>query len=284
MSESWDAARRRGAAQLSRAGIDGAARDAELLLRWAAGFSGAALVARGDDLAKAAAIERFDAAVIRRIGRAPLSHIVGGREFWGRWFQVTPDVLDPRPETETLIAAALETFEKVRSAGRILDLGVGSGAILGTVLAELPGATGVGIDASRAALSVARFNLEALGVAARAELRLGDWFDGVEEGFDLVLSNPPYIAEAEMSGLSEEVREHEPHLALTPGGDGLDAYRRIAPDLAVFLRRGGRAIFEIGPTQADAVGAIFGAFGWPQPILHRDMDGRARCLEYRRNA
>ncbi|MEX2519690.1 MAG: peptide chain release factor N(5)-glutamine methyltransferase [Paracoccaceae bacterium] len=235
------------------------------------------------------AVEEFGepgmiAALAMRKGRAPLSHIVGGREFWGRWILVTPDVLDPRPETETLIAAALGRPETVRPPGRVLDLGVGSGAILGTVLAESPEATGVGVDASRAALAVAKRNMEALGVAARADLRLGDWFDGVEEGFDLILCNPPYIAEEEMAALSEEVRGHEPHLALTPGGDGLAAYRRIAPELAVFLRRRGRALFEIGPTQAEPVAKIFGAFGWPAPIIHRDMDGRDRCLEYRRKA
>ncbi|MFN3260663.1 MAG: peptide chain release factor N(5)-glutamine methyltransferase [Pikeienuella sp.] len=284
MSESWDEARRRGAALLAAAGIEGAARDAERLLRWAGGLEGAALAARGDEPAPIEARLRYDGALAKRAGRAPLSHIVGGREFWGRWFEVTKDVLDPRPESETMIAAALAEPEGAASPGKVLDLGVGSGALLATILSERPEATGLGIDASRAALAVAARNLAQHGLAHRAALRIGDWLDGLEEGFDLILCNPPYIAEAEVEALAPEVRDHEPRLALTPGGDGLDPYRRIAPDLAAFLRRRGRAFFEIGPDHAAPVSAIFAAFGWPQPILHRDMDGRDRCLEWRRKA
>lgn len=284
MSRSLDALRREGAAALAAAGIEGPAREAELLLRWAAGLEGAALAARGDEAATPEAAERFAAGVARRAARAPLSHIVGAREFWGRRFLVTPDALDPRPETETLVAAALARPEGAAPPGRVLDLGVGTGAILGTMLAELPGASGLGVDASRAALAVARANLEALGVTERAELRLGDWLDGLSEGFDLILCNPPYIPEAEVETLAPEVRDHEPRLALTPGGDGLDAYRRIAPDLAAFLRRRGRALFEVGAGQADAAAAIFGAYGWPEPIRHADLDGRDRVLEWRRKA
>lgn len=282
MSESFAAARRRGALLLGAAGVPGAARDAELLLRWASGLDGPALAARGEDPAPVETRLRFDEALARRAARAPLSHIVGWRDFWGRRFEVTPDVLDPRPESEAMIAAALAEPEGFAAPGKVLDLGVGSGALLATLLAERPEATGLGVDASRAALAVAARNLAVHGLSHRAALRMGDWLDGLEEGFDLILCNPPYIPEAEIEGLEPEVREHEPRLALTPGGDGLDPYRRIAPDLAAFLRRRGRAFFEIGPDQTEPVGAIFAAFGWPAPIIHRDFDGRDRCLEWRR--
>ncbi len=283
MTKSFDALRRDGAVALAAAGIEAAAREAELLLRWASGLEAAPLSARGNEPAPEDAAARFAEGLAKRAARAPLSHVTGGREFWGRRFVVTPDVLDPRPETETLIAAALDAPEGA-TPHRALDLGVGSGAILGTILAELPEATGLGVDASRAALAVARANFEALGVIDRATLKIGDWLDGLTEGFDLILCNPPYIPEAELEALSPEVREHEPRLALTPGGDGLDAYRRIAPDLAAYLRRRGRALFEIGAGQADDVAAIFAAFGWPEPIRHLDMDGRERVLEWRRKA
>lgn len=270
-----------GAAQLAAAGVEGGARDAELILRWAAGLDAAGLSARlGDDantLPPEAAARLADG-LAARAARSPVSHIVGGRYFWGRWFEVTPDVLDPRPETEVMVAAALDG----PAPTRVLDLGVGSGCLLATMLAERPGATGLGVDASRAALAVAARNLAAHGADARAEVKLGDWCDGLLEGFDLILCNPPYIAEDEMPGLAPEVLGHEPRLALTPGGDGLDAYRRIAPELAAYLRRKGRAFFEIGPDQAAAVQVIFGAFGWSGAMVHRDMDGRDRCLEFRR--
>ncbi|WP_340108524.1 peptide chain release factor N(5)-glutamine methyltransferase [Pikeienuella sp. HZG-20] len=284
MSDSYAAVLKRGVAALEAAGIEGAARDAELLLRWAAGLDGAMLSARRIEAAAPGVAARYDAALERRSRRIPVSHIRGGRAFWGRWFEVTADVLDPRPESEVLIAAALDIGGGARPAARVLDLGVGSGCLLGTILAEWGGATGLGVDASRAALDVAERNMAALGVEDRARLQLGDWQAGLSGAFDLILCNPPYIASAEMDGLAPEVRLHEPRLALTPGGDGLDVYRRIAPDLASLLERGGRALFEIGPTQAAAVAGIFGASGWPAPVVHRDMDGRDRCVEYRRGA
>lgn len=278
MSETHAALLGRGSEALRAAGVEGAARDAELLLRWAAGMDGASLSVRRRETAAEAAVERFDVALARRLRREPVSHIVGAREFWGRRFEVNRDVLDPRPESETMIAAALR-----RPASRLLDLGVGSGCLLGTMLAERPEATGLGLDASEAALAVTARNLAALGVAARATLRKGDWLDGVEGLFDVVLCNPPYIAEAEMAGLAPEVREHEPRMALTPGGDGLAPYRRIAPALSRVLAENGAAFFEIGPTQAGDVERIFAASGWPPPLVHRDMDERARCLEFRVN-
>ena len=258
---------------LAAAGVPGAARDARLLLAHAMGLDPDRLTLHLAEALDPAAAARFDAAVSARIARQPVSQITGQRLFWGRSFRVTRDVLDPRPETETLVAAALAV-----PFARCLDLGTGSGAILITLLAERPQATGVGTDLSGAALGVAQGNAQALGVGARAEFLASDWFADVRGRFDLIVSNPPYIAEAEMPGLAPEVREWEPHLALTPGGDGLQPYRAIAAGLGAHLAPQGRLMVEIGPMQARDVTAIFDAAGLSGIRTLRDMDGRDRVI------
>jgi release factor glutamine methyltransferase len=266
---------RAAAAALSSAGIADAAREARLLMRWSAGLDAAALSARLPEPLPEAERAAFEDGVRRRAARAPLSHVTGRRAFWGRDFAVTPDVLDPRPETEILIAWALERGP----ARRILDLGVGSGCILLTLLAEWPEAWGVGVDASRAALAVAQRSAEALGVADRARLIEGDWLSGVTERFDLVLSNPPYLATSEMAVLSPEVRA-EPAAALEAGPDGLDAYRAIAAGAASALAPQAALLLEIGPTQAEAVSALMIGAGLT-PLGHRlDFDHRVRCVGF----
>ncbi len=276
MSETFDAALRRGAAELTKAGIENAASDARALALWAAGMDAARLTAMLRDEMPEPSRTVYNSALEKRAGRIPVSHIVGGRLFWGRWFEVSADVLDPRPETEIMIARALD----MTPPAHVLELGVGSGCILGTILAERPGATGVGVDISPKALAIARRNLTQLGVVESAELKIGDWLAGIEGAFDLVLCNPPYIAAAEMQDLSPEVFGHEPHIALSPGGDGLAPYRVIAPDLARVLAPGGAAMFEIGPTQAADVADIFSASGWAPPEVLKDFDGRDRCLVF----
>lgn len=264
----------RGASRLAAAGVPGAGRDARLLFRWAAGVDGPGLAAVLADPATPREAARFERGVAAREGRVPLSHIIGARSFWGRSFRVTPDVLDPRPETETLIAHALEG----PPARRVLDLGTGSGCILLTLLAEWPIATGLGLDISQAALEVAAENARALGVADRATFRRGDWCDGIGEPFDLVVANPPYVTEAELAGLSPEVRLHEPRLALAGGPDGLDAYRRISAGLRPILAPGGRLMVEIGPAQGAAVAAIFAAAKLGESRVLTDLDGRNRVV------
>jgi release factor glutamine methyltransferase len=186
---------------------------------------------------------------------------------------VTPDTLDPRPETETLVAAALE-----RPFWRMLDLGTGTGAILLACLKGMPVAQGLGTDVSEAALAVAQGNAAALGLDRRTHFRRADWFRGVTGRYDLIVSNPPYIAADEMSGLAPEVRDWEPHLALTPGGDGLDAYRAIARGAPARLIAGGRLMVEIGPTQGRAVAALLAAQGMEAIRVLPDMDGRDRVV------
>jgi release factor glutamine methyltransferase len=259
--------------RLQTAGIERAGRDLRLLLAFAIGIPPDRLTLVLDDPLSDAAAVRFEAAVQARVSRQPVSQIVGGRQFWGRWFRVTPDVLDPRPETETLIAAALDgTFS------RVLDLGTGSGAILITLLAERRMATGTGVDLSEKALSIAAANAASLAVADRAIFLQSDWLRAVSGTFDLVVSNPPYIAEAELPGLAPEVLQWEPRLALTPGGDGLAAYRSILRDIRLVLTPPGRVLLETGAGQGDAVAALCRAAGLRAVTVLQDIDGRDRVV------
>lgn len=257
--------------RLAAAGIAEPARDARRLLAFALGIAPDRLILYLQDVVEADVIDRFHAVIEERSKRRPLSQITGERLFWGRSFHVTRDVLDPRPETETLVELALsEPFEAV------LDLGTGSGAILLTLLAERPEARGMGVDISPAALAVARENALRLGITV--EFTVSDWFYAIGGQFDLIVSNPPYIAAAEMAALEPEVRDWEPHLALTPGGDGLDAYRRIAREASAHLVPGGRVIVEIGPTQGESVVQLFRDEGFQSVKITPDMDGRDRVV------
>lgn len=213
----------------------------------------------------------FAKLVSRRLAHEPVAYITGTRGFWTIDLDVTPAVLIPRPDSETLIEAAVAHFGTV-GPRRILDLGTGSGALLLAALDQWPNATGLGIDASAAALEVARRNAERIA-PGRCELRLGDWTDGIEECFDLVLCNPPYVEDDAV--LDPQVRDHEPHAALFGGSDGLAAYRDLAPKLSVVT--GGVACIEIGSTQASAVSALLESQSFTV-ILRKDLAGRDRCL------
>lgn len=257
---------------------DGAARDARVLLAHALGIGADRLTLVLPDLVAPDAVEKFQTCVQARLNRQPVAQIIGKRLFWGREFQVTGDVLDPRPETETLIALALE--EAVPE--RILDLGVGSGCILLTLLAEIPEATGLGADLSTAACAVARQNMQALGLQARGEIVQSDWFSNIGGKFDLVVSNPPYITRSEMAGLAPEVAKWEPEIALTPGGDGLAAYRVLAKGLSQVLARNGVALFEFGRDQGLDVTAIFAAAGFGDLQVFQDLNGHDRIIRVKR--
>lgn len=264
-------------ARLEAAGVEGAARDARRLLAHALGVAPDVLAGRMTDPVPEAAVAAFDALVGRRVAREPVSHLTGQRAFWGRDFRVTRNVLDPRPETETLVARALaEPF------ARVLDLGTGSGCILVTLLAERPGAQGVGTDISPDALLIAGENAARHGVADRLVLTPSDWFGDIGGRYDLIVSNPPYIAADEMAGLSPEVRDHEPRGALTDEADGLTAYRAIAEGAGRFLVPGGLLLVEIGPTQGTAVSSLFAQVGLERVVVHPDLDGRDRVVAARR--
>ena len=245
--------------------------DAELLLAHALGITREALLlGRGGD----GVPEGFAALVARRAAGEPLAYITGTRDFWTITLRVAPGVLIPRPDSETLIEAAVGHFAGTAGPRRVLDLGTGSGALLLAALAEWPDATGVGIDASAAALAIAAANAERLGMAARAAIRPGGWA-GTGEAFDLILCNPPYVATGEP--LPRDVAAHEPHAALFAGSDGLDDYRAIAPVLRRQLAPGGVACIEIGATQGPAASALFAAEGLAVRI-RPDLAGLDRCL------
>lgn len=266
---------------LRAAGVPDPAGDARRLLAHALYLPPDRLTLHMGDPMPVDAAARFAALIAERARRRPVSHLTGQRMFWGRQFNVTADVLDPRPETETLIAAALAA-----PWNRVLDLGTGSGAILLTLLAERPGARGTGVDLSPAALDVARGNAAALGLSDRAAFVQSDWWaalpgSAVTGRFDLIVSNPPYIADTEISALSPEVREWEPRMALVPAGDdgtGLAAYRMIAAGALAYFSAGGWMMVETGPAQTEAVSAILTQAGFCDVQTVRDMDSRPRIV------
>lgn len=261
------------AARLRAAGVPDPARDARILLAHAASVDATRVtLIAPEDLAPDIA-ERFDQLISLRAVRVPVSHLVGARAFYGRDFRVSRDVLDPRPETETLIEMALGVpFQ------RVLDLGTGSGCILVTLLAERPDATGVGVDLSEAACLHASANALRHGVEMRAEILKSDWFVQVEGRFDLIVANPPYLAADEMAAVAPELSAHEPRMALTDGLDGLSVYRLIADQAQGYLSAEGRVLVEIGAAQGAVVQAIFRAAGWAEVIEARDLDGRSRVI------
>ena len=255
---------------LSRAGIPDPQSDARRLVAHALGIA-PERVRLSDREASDAELRVLDAAIAARMARQPVAQIVGWRDFWKHRFTVTRDTLDPRPDTETLVAAALDLPWRT-----VLDLGTGTGAILLSLLGDRPGARGTGTDLSDAALAVARANSDLLGIAATF-LR-SDWFAAVEGRFDLIVSNPPYIAADEMAGLGPEVRDWEPRAALTDEADGLFAYRAIAAGAPAHLTPGGWLAVEIGPSQAAAVGGLMEAAGFGSVRVLPDLDGRDRVV------
>lgn len=219
--------------------------------------------------------ERFWDMVRRRSEGEPVAYITGRRAFWNIELHVGPGVLVPRPDSEVLIASAIEHFEGATGPGRILDLGAGPGTLLLAALDIWPDATGLGIDLSRQALSYASANARRLGFEARIRLMQGNWAAGLAERFDLILCNPPYIAEN--AELSRGVREFEPDEALFAGSEGLDAYRELAPQLPRLLNRPGLAAIEIGADQAEAVTALLARDGLEAKVA-KDLAGRDRAL------
>lgn len=219
----------------------------------------------------------FQSFIARREKREPVAYILGRREFWSLELEVTPAVLIPRPDTETLVEAALAAFKPTPPA-RVLDLGTGSGAILIALLKEWPRATGIGVDKSAAALAVAARNALRHGVADRMDLREGDWSKGIAERFDLVISNPPYIGEDEFVHLDPDVRDHEPAEALVSGAQGLADIERIAQALPDLMTPYGRVIVEIGYKQAAGASRIFTKAGLEIVRIAKDLAGHDRAV------
>lgn len=270
---------REAAGRLVAAGVEGAPRDVRLLLAEALGVAPVDVILRETDAVDPVALTTFESLIQRRVAGEPVSRIRGWRDFYGRRFIVTPDVLDPRPETELLVEQGLARLPK---NGRVLDLGVGSGCILLSVLAEREDASGVGVDLSPKAISVARRNADALGAAGRASFIEGSWDAPLEGSFDLVLSNPPYIPEGDIAGLAVDVRDYDPRMALTPGGDGLDPYRAILAAMPDWLKRGGCIGFEFGIEQAAVVTMLMRQAGLSDIAVLRDLAGIERAAFGRR--
>lgn len=266
------------AAAFTQAGIEEPQREARLLLCAALDLPLASLFARGEEPLGEAAL-RVDDWMRRRLNREPLSRIRGHREFRGRLFVTSPAVLDPRPETELLVDAALARLKVAGiSRPRMLDLGTGSGAIIVSLLAESIEAIGVAVDISAEALAIAERNGAALGVADQLTLLWGDFFAPVTGLFDLVVSNPPYIPSGDLEALDAEVRDFDPALALDGGADGLDFYRQIIEAAPRHLSPGGILALELGIHQAGAVSALARKAGFSDLALHRDYSGIERHL------
>lgn len=260
-------------ARLAAAGVPTPQREARRLM--AAAAEPGAEVPMGRDAVAPPLAARFEAMLTRRVQREPLSHITGVRAFWGRPFHVTAAVLDPRPETETLVERALDG----PTPSRILDLGTGSGCLAITLALAWPGAAVVASDCAPAALAVAAQNARALGVGDRVHLVEGSWWEPIEGAFDLIVSNPPYIAAAEVETLAPEVRLYEPRIALTPGADALAAYRAIAAGLCAHLTPTGRALFEVGAGQGPAVARSLTEKTGRPARLWPDLSGHLRVAE-----
>jgi release factor glutamine methyltransferase len=279
MSDTRRALLKQASELLAAHGIDRAALDARLLFQAASGLRHEDIVAEPDFIVPPGVAAHFLSLIERRRKFEPVSRILGSREFYGRSFRVTADVLDPRSDTETLIGAVLG-LAKGKGPLRILDLGTGTGAIAATLLAELPGATAVASDLSAAALAVAKGNAEALGVAGRASFVQANWFEGIGGTFDLIVSNPPYIPLGDIAGLAADVREFDPARALDGGPDGLEAYRRIASGAGGHLAAKGHIVVEIGAGQENAVNELFTGQDFVRESRHFDLAGHIRCLVF----
>lgn len=275
------AVRRQLAERLRQAGGDSAEADARLLMAHALGTDRAELIANGERALEPDEIEAIEGLAARRLKHEPVARIFGRKEFWSLNLHVSPAVLVPRPETETVVEAALDIvvgdalqMEKVR----ILDIGTGSGALLLALLSELPNATGTGTDISTAALDVAQANAERADLAGRCTFIACDIASGLQGPFDLIVSNPPYVAHGDIASLAPEVRDYDPALALDGGAEGLDYYRAIAADARRLLASGGRLIVELGAGQEAAVRALFTKAGLTVAAARDDLAGIPRAL------
>jgi release factor glutamine methyltransferase len=272
--KAWQTARQR----LEAVGLTGPVIDARLLVEAAADATRADIVSDPHRALTPAQETTLEDYLARRERREPVSHILGRKGFWKIMLQVNAHVLTPRPDTETVVELVLRDFPE-HAPWSVLDLGVGSGAILLAILAERPAAKGLGVDISEEALAVARDNAASLGLAGRVALLRGDWTQGLAEAsFDLVVANPPYIANAVIESLEPEVRDYEPRVALAGGPDGLDHYRILAPAILQVLKPGGRFAVEIGYDQKQAVEALFREAGAAGVRTFKDLGDQDRVV------
>ncbi|MBN8196353.1 peptide chain release factor N(5)-glutamine methyltransferase [Thalassospira povalilytica] len=271
-----------GVAALNEAGIENARMDVRILLARAAGVDGGRISAWPEDEVAADKEALFRDMIARRSGHEPVGRILGERDFWRHTFKLAPETLEPRPDSETLVEWAIDFLED-NDAPRIVDFGAGTGCLLLSTIGDLPGSSGIGLDISEGAVACARENARALDLDGQVEFRVSDWDSALDDreradGFDLVMSNPPYITRDEMETLSPEVQKFDPRIALTDEGDGLAAYRvlsQVAFDLA---KPGGFVIFEIGRGQEKDVGQLLVEAGFVGVEYREDLGGIVRCV------
>lgn len=276
-STTFEALRRSAAQSLSEAGIGDAETDARLMLMAACECSRADIIARAHEIVSIGSLEHFNALLKRRMSHEPMAYILSVKEFWSLPFKVTQDVLIPRPETEGVVQRALALMDS-SLAPDILDIGTGSGAILISLLCEMRGARGVGVDISKAALAIARQNALALGVADRAAFIRSNFLVAVEGQFDVLVSNPPYISDYAMAELPKDVKDYEPSLALRGGACGLQAYTAIVTQARGVLKPQGHIVFEIGFDQADALADLLEQNRFSSIEIFKDLAGHDRVV------
>jgi release factor glutamine methyltransferase len=267
---------------LTEAGFDTAALDARLLLLTALGISATDLITWPDTLLTPDQAETLAAFAQRRLNHEPVARIVGEREFWGLPFRLSPETLVPRPDTETLVETALDLLPDRQAPLRVVDFGTGSGCILVALLHELPQATGLGVDLSFGALVTARTNAAGNRVGNRCHFALSRWADAISGRFDLIVSNPPYIASGVIPGLDQEVREHDPRLALDGGPDGLEPYRILLTEAERLLAPKGLLVVEIGYDQAEALSHMAKLHGLEILRIAHDLSNNPRCVAMKR--
>jgi release factor glutamine methyltransferase len=278
---SIEAATRWGQAALSNIGVEDPRAEARLLLSRATGLSREGLFIAPERPLDADESKVFEDLVGRRAAREPMARILGRREFWSLTFEVTADTLDPRPDSEAVVEAALDLMASADHPHRVLDLGTGTGCLLLSLLSEWPNAEGIGVDINPRAAAVAARNARAHGLDERASFMAADWTAAIEGLFDLVVSNPPYIARGEIDHLAPEVAVHEPRRALDGGEDGLAAYRGLIPRLGRLMKPGGTVVLEIGMGQKTAVADLMRRANFTVCGQRRDLAGIVRCVAAR---
>ncbi len=270
-------------AQFRAADIPSAELDARLLMAAATQVDDVALIADPDQTVPTDALVMLDGFIERRLAGEPVSRILGTREFWGMPFQLGTETLDPRPDSETLVEAVLHHVSDKSASLTLLDLGTGTGCLLLALLSELPNAHGVGVDRSSGAIDIARENAAHLDLAGRADFRTGNWGEGLDGPFDVVISNPPYIPTADIASLSPEVRRHDPMAALDGGRDGLVAYRAVSEETLRLLTPDGAAFWELGVGQLEDVSAITSGVGLEVCGVYPDLAGVPRVLKVKQS-
>lgn len=273
--------RRLAETRLRDAGIDTPDLDARYLLEHALDLTRTDFITNSERSVSKTDAARALALIERRAAHEPVGRILGHREFWTIDLALNPDTLEPRPDTETVVEAVLNALPDKKANLRLLDLGTGTGCILLALLAELPNASGLGVDLSPLAVEAATGNAARNGLAERARFQTGDWGRGIADRFDVVVSNPPYIPSGEIASLAPEVREHDPLRALDGGPDGLAPYRIIAAQLPGLLVPGGLVAFEVGQGQAPDVARLLDDQGFSETALLRDLGGIERCVRAR---